>query len=230
MRALLIAASFVLTAGILAADTPQDRFRESADVLTDAMQMPEKGIPQDLLAKAQCMIIIPNLIKGAFIVGGEYGKGFAVCREPNGRGWTAPDAVKMEGGSLGFQWGGQSTDLVLLVMSKSGMRNLLRDKWEVGASASVAAGPVGRQASASSDYKMNAEILSYSHSKGLFAGVSLKGATIRPDTDTNRELYGPHVTRRAILNGQVPPPAAARPLLAKLDHYSFRSGTAGRTR
>ncbi len=230
MRALAITASFVLTAGILAADTPQDRLRESADVLGDAMQMPEKGIPQDLLAKAQCVVIIPNLIKGAFIVGGEYGKGFAVCRQPNGHGWTAPDGVKLTGGSLGFQWGGQSTDLVLLVMTRRGMRNLLQNEWQVGANASVAAGPVGRNAGASTDYKMNAEILSYSHSKGLFAGISLKGATIRADTDTNRELYGRHVSRRAILSGRVPAPPAARPLLSKLDHYSLRSGSAGRTR
>jgi lipid-binding SYLF domain-containing protein len=180
----------------------------------------DRGIPHDLFDKAQCVVIIPNLVKAAFVVGGEYGHGFAQCRNASGTGWSAPASMRVEGGSVGFQIGGSATDLVLLVMNQSGMNKLLGDKITLGADASVAAGPVGRSASAQTDLKMSAEILAWSRSKGLFAGVALNGATLRPDEKTDRELYGRALTNREILMGNVRPPAAADSLVAALDQYS----------
>ncbi|HEY2014505.1 MAG TPA: lipid-binding SYLF domain-containing protein [Bryobacteraceae bacterium] len=190
--------------------------------MTEIMGTPDKGIPQDLLAKAQCIIILPNMKKAAFVVGGEYGRGFAECRNSTGAGWGAPAAVRMEGGSVGFQIGGSSTDLVMLVMNQKGMNKLLGDKFTLGADASVAAGPVGRTANASTDVKMDAEILAWSRSKGLFAGVALKGATLRPDQDQNEELYGKKMSNREIIAGNVTAPASARPLINELEKYSVR--------
>ena len=230
MRALAIAASLIVTAGILAADTPQERLKESADVFSEVMQIPEKGIPQDLLAKAQCVVIIPNLKKAAFVVGGEYGRGFAECRNPNGRGWAAPAPVRTEGGSFGFQLGASSTDVILLVMNRHGMKELDQDKFTLGADASVAAGPVGREAEAKTDVRLDAEILAYSRSKGLFAGIALNGATLRPDRDEAAKLYGKEVTNREILKGEIPAPPSARPLIAQLDRYSTFSNGASPSR
>src|SRR5579862_7488018 len=190
MRGLALAASFVMAASILVAETPQERLADSARVFSEIMRTPDKGVPQDLLAKAQCVVIIPGLKKAAFVVGAEYGRGFAECRKMDGRGWGAPAAVRMEGGSVGFQLGASDTDMVLLVMNRHGMTKLTEDKFTLGADASVAAGPVGRTANASTDAEMSAEILAWSRSKGLFAGVSLNGATMRPDQDENEKLYG----------------------------------------
>jgi SH3 domain-containing YSC84-like protein 1 len=159
--------------------------------------------------------------KGAFIVGGEYGKGFATCRK-HGGGWGAPAAIKVEGGSFGFQIGGSEQDVLLLVMNESGMRRLLSDKFTLGGEASVAAGPVGREASAQTDAAMRAEMLSWSRSRGIFAGVSLQGATLRPDTDADRDLYGHSITNREILTTNVPAPAAAANLESLLDRNSMR--------
>jgi len=230
MKSLVIAVSLVLSAGALLADTPQERLKESADVFSEVMRIPEKGIPQDLLAKAQCVIIIPNMKKAAFVVGGEFGRGFAVCRNPRASGWTAPAPVRMEGGSVGFQLGASSTDLIMLVMNRHGMNQLLQDKFTLGADASVAAGPVGRTANAKTDVRLDAEILSYSRSKGLFAGVALNGATLRPDHDEDARLYGKNVTNAQILHGGVPAPPAAHPLVAELDRYSAVSGSAARSK
>jgi SH3 domain-containing YSC84-like protein 1 len=224
MRALLTATLVALATSVMMADTPQERLKESADVFSEVMKIPEKGIPQDLLAKAQCVIIIPNMKKAAFVVGGEFGRGFAECRKPNGMGWTAPAPVRMEGGSVGFQLGASSTDLIMLVMNKEGMNKLLQDKFTLGADASVAAGPVGRTANAKTDVRLDAEILSYSRSKGLFAGVALNGATLRPDRDEYAKLYGKDVTNREILDGKVSAPSSAHPLIAELDHYSATAG------
>ena len=224
MRALLTATLVVLATSVMMADTPQERLKESADVFSAVMKIPEKGIPQDLLAKAQCVIIIPNMKKAAFVVGGEFGRGFAECRKASGVGWTAPAPVRMEGGSVGFQLGASSTDLIMLVMNKEGMNKLLQDKFTLGADASVAAGPVGRTANAKTDVRLDAEILSYSRSKGLFAGVALNGATLRPDRDEYMKLYGKDVTNREILDGKVAAPASAHPLIAELDRYSVTTG------
>jgi lipid-binding SYLF domain-containing protein len=190
-------------------------------VLSEIMETPDKGIPQDLLAKAECVVIVPGMKKAAFVVGGEYGRGFVLCRT-GGKAWGAPAAVRMEGGSVGFQIGGSSTDLVMLVMNEKGMRKLLEDKFTLGADATVAAGPVGRNAAAGTNLKMDAEILAWSRSKGLFAGVALKGATLRPDQDENAELYSRKMGNREILMGNVPPPAAAKQLIAELERYAGR--------
>ena len=189
-----------------------DRLDASADTLTDLMQAKDKGVPQDLLNKAKCVVVIPGMKKAGFIVGAQYGRGFAVCRRASGRGWTAPAAMRMEGGSLGFQIGGSEQDVVLLVMNDGGMKHLLSDKFTLGADATVSAGPVGRDAQAETDAELHAEMLSYSRSRGIFAGVSVSGATLRPDNDTDRDLYGHAVTNREILTGDVKAPADARKL------------------
>jgi lipid-binding SYLF domain-containing protein len=209
-------------AAIAAAETATERLAVSADVFQEIMATPDKGIPQDLLAKAQCVIIVPGLKKGAFVVGGEFGKGFAECRHDDGFGWGAPAAVRVEGGSVGFQIGGSSTDVVMLVMNKRGMQKLLGDKFTLGADASVAAGPVGRTADASTDVRMDAEILAWSRAKGLFAGIALKGATLRNDLDVNFELYGRKMDNKEVLSGAVEPPATSLALRQALDKYSMR--------
>lgn len=222
MRHLTVALSLCMAASPILAETAQQRLKSSADVISDLMQTPEKGIPQDLLAKAECIIVIPGVKKAAFVVGGEFGKGFAECRNSSGTGWRAPAAVRLEGGSVGFQIGAVSTDLIMVVRNKHGMESLLSDKFTLGADVSAAAGPVGRSASADTDAKLNAEILAWSRAKGLFAGVSLKGATVRNDIDANEELYGKRLTNREILTGDMRAPSSAEPLVAALDRYSMR--------
>jgi lipid-binding SYLF domain-containing protein len=210
------------TAALAMAEGPNERLAASAAVFQEVMNTPDKGIPQDLLAKAQCVIVIPSMKKGAFVVGGEYGRGFAECRHADGTGWGAPGAIRVEGGSFGFQIGGSATDVVMLVMNQRGMDRLLGDKFTLGADASIAAGPVGRTANADTDARMTAEILAWSRAKGLFAGISLSGATLRPDTEVNAELYGHKIDNRAVLGGDVQPPAAAQELRTELDRYSMR--------
>ena len=187
-----------------------DRLDASADTLTDMMRASDKGIPQDLIDKARCVVVIPGMKKAGFIFGAEEGRGFAVCRRHGGSGWSAPAAMRAEGGSFGFQIGASDTDVVLLVMNDGGMKHLLSDKFTLGGDASVAAGPIGRDVTAQTDAMMHAEMLSYSRSHGLFAGISLKGATLRPDGETNRELYGRDATNREILTGDFKTPAVAR--------------------
>lgn len=226
MKGLALAACFgacSMLCAPLMADTPQERLSDSAHVFSEIMATPDKGIPQDLLDKAQCVIIVPSMKKAAFVVGDEYGKGFATCRNSSGTGWGAPTAMKLEGGSVGFQICGSATDVVMLVMNRRGMEKLLGDKFTLGADASIAAGPVGRTAAANTDVKLNAEILAWSRAKGLFAGISLNGATLRPDKDVNNELYGRPLTSREIINTNVAVPASAHPLIAELDRYSSRS-------
>jgi SH3 domain-containing YSC84-like protein 1 len=185
-----------------------DRLDASADTLTDMMRASDKGIPHDLLDKAHCVVVVPGMKKAGFIFGAKYGRGFAVCRR-GGSGWSAPASMRVEGGSVGFQIGASETDVVLLVMNDGGMKHLLSNKFTIGGEATAAAGPVGRDASAQTDAMMHAEMLSYSRSRGLFAGISLEGATLRPDEETNRELYGRDTTNREILTGDVNTPAVA---------------------
>ena len=187
-----------------------DRLDASADMLTDMMRASDKGIPQDLLDKARCVVVVPGMKKAGFIIGAKYGRGFAVCRRHGGSGWGAPAAMRVEGGSVGFQIGASETDVVLLVMNDGGMKHLLSDKFTLGGEATAAAGPIGRDASAQTDAMMNAEMLSYSRSRGLFAGISLEGATLRQDGETNREIYGRDATNREILSGDFTTPAVAR--------------------
>jgi len=222
MRKALVTIAALCFSSLGFADTAAERLEESARIMHEIMATPDQGIPQDLLNKAYCVVIIPSLKKGAFVVGGQYGKGFTICRRSAAMGWGAPGAVRVEGGSFGFQIGGSSTDVVMLVMNEHGMRDLDKDKVTLGGDASIAAGPVGRTATANTDAYMTAEILSWSRTKGLFAGVSLSGASLRPDRDSNRDLYGEKLDNRQILMTDRQPPAAARALIAELDKYSMR--------
>jgi len=186
-----------------------DRLDAAADTLNDMMKASDKGIPQDLMDKARCVVVVPGMKKAGFILGAKYGRGFAVCRRAGGSGWSAPAAMRVEGGSVGFQIGASDTDVVLLVMNEGGMRHLLADKFTIGGEATAAAGPIGRDASAQTDAVMNAEMLSYSRSHGLFAGISLEGATLRADGEADRELYNRDATNREILTGDFHTPGAA---------------------
>ncbi len=222
MRLTYIALLLATGSLLHAAGDAAKRLDDSAEMLTDIMSAPDKGIPQDLLEKAQCIVVVPGLKKGAFIVGAKYGKGFMLCRKASGVGWSAPAAIRIEGGSFGFQIGGSETDVVMLVNSESGAKKLLASKFTLGADASVAAGPVGRTSSAETDAQLHAEILTYSRARGIFAGISLQGATLRPDEDWNRELYGSALTNKEIVMGTTPAPPAAAKLLGVLDKYSSR--------
>ena len=199
----------------------EERLDDSASLVSEIMAAPDKGIPQDLLNRAQCIVLVPGLKKGAIIIGGKYGRGFAMCRRGS-QGWGAPAAIRIEGGSIGFQLGGSSSDVVLLVMNERGMRKLENDKFTIGADATAALGPVGRNASAQTDAMMHAEILSWSRSRGVFAGISLDGATLRNDLDSNQAMYGKRWTNRQILNSGAAPPATASKLLSELNKYSAR--------
>jgi len=214
-----IFAVLVLAASVASADELSEsakRLDLSATVLEEIMQSPDKSIPQDLLAKAHCAVIVPGVKKGAFFVGGKYGKGCITCRTKDGKGWTAPGTVRMEGASLGFQFGGSESDVILLVMNERGAERLLSSKFTLGAEAAVAAGPVGRDAKAETDALLTAEILSWSRSRGAFAGVSLSGSTLREDLDDNRALYGRTLENKEIVVGELPAPEAAKKLLAVL--------------
>lgn len=215
----------VLSTGMLfAGENAAERLRESASVMKEIMQTPDKAIPQELLQSSQCVVIVPGMKKAAFIIGAKYGKGFILCRKASGVGWSAPAAIMVEGGSFGFQIGGSETDVVMLVMNKRGVEKLLSSKFTLGADASVAAGPVGRSATAQTDIQLHAEILSYSRSRGLFAGVALNGATLRPDEGTNKELYGSEVTNREIVTGtKTRKSVAGTTLTADMDKFSLRN-------
>jgi len=201
----------------------KERLDDAGTVFSEIMATPDKTIPQDLLNKSHCIILVPGLKKGGFVVAAKYGRGFVTCRGASGSGWGAPGAVRIEGGSVGLQIGVSSTDLVLLVMNERGMKRLLTSKFTLGGEASVAAGPVGRDATAQTDALMTAEILSWSRSHGVFAGVSLDGSTLRNDIDVNAELYGQRWGNKQILNSGLHPPAAAAKLIAALNKYSPRA-------
>ena len=194
-------------------------------MLSEIMATPDKGIPQDLLEKAHCIVIVPELKTAAFVFGGKYGKGYLSCRNTTRAAWSAPGAVRIEGGSVGFQIGASSTDLIMLVMNERGADKLLSSQFTLGAEASVAAGPVGRTAAAQTDAQMHADILSWSRSRGLFAGVALEGATLRQDLDDNAALYGKALENRQIVTTGVRAPAAAGKLLELLNRYSASERT-----
>jgi SH3 domain-containing YSC84-like protein 1 len=198
------------------------RLVASADTITEMMRASDKGIPQDLLYKSYCVVVVPGMKKAGFIVGAQYGRGFASCH--HAVGWSAPAAIRVEGGSVGFQIGATETDVILLVMNYTGMQHLLSDKFTIGGDATGAAGPIGRDLSAQTDVRLNAEMLSYSRTHGLFVGISLKGATLRPDPSTDRELYGRDVTNRDILDGDFPAPAGARRFQRTLNGESVIRG------
>jgi lipid-binding SYLF domain-containing protein len=217
-----LAVSALIAPAVFAATEADKRLDAAADLMTDMMQASDKGVPQDLLNRAECVILVPGLKKAGFVFGAKYGRGFAVCRHASGAGWTAPAAIRIEGGSIGFQIGVSEQDVLLLVMNTNGMKHLLSNKFTVGAEATAAAGPVGRDASAQTDAVMRAELLSYSRSRGLFAGISVQGATLRPDADANEEMYGKAIENRTILTTPVAPPAAAAKLETLMNRNSAR--------
>jgi SH3 domain-containing YSC84-like protein 1 len=226
---LLLVALLAFTPLMAQDNEPAKRLTEAAAVFTEIMAATDTSIPEDLLAKAHCIVIVPGLKTAAFVFGAKYGKGYLSCRNSSGKGWSAPGTVRIEGGSVGFQIGGSSTDLIMLVMSERGADKLLASKFTLGAEGSVAAGPVGRTATAQTDAQMRADILSWSRSQGLFAGVSLQGATLRQDLDDNATLYGKKLENREIVTSGVRPPQAAAPLLALLNRQSPREGQSGST-
>jgi lipid-binding SYLF domain-containing protein len=212
-------AGLALVLPALASDRDDDlgRIQKATRVFHEIMTTPDKGIPRDLLEKAKCVAIIPGEEKLAFIFGGNYGKGLATCRTADG--WSAPMFVAVGGGSVGFQIGGSFTDVVMLFMNDHALQSLMSDKFKIGADATVAAGPVGRQASANTDIKLNAEILSYSRSKGIFAGASVDGAVVQADHSGDKAMYGHDVTHQEILDGKIAVPESARRLVADLGRY-----------
>lgn len=224
MRMILMATMAILPL-LAKVSEPVKRLDEAAAVLSEIMGAADRGIPEELLANAHCIVIVPNLKTAAFVVGGKYGKGFLSCRNKGGVGWSAPGTVRIEGGSVGFQIGGSETDLVMLVMNERGIDKLLSSKFTLGAEGSVAAGPVGRTATAQTDAQMHAEILSWSRSQGLFAGLALEGATLRQDLDDNAVLYGKKLENRQIVMTRVRTPKAALKLITLLNRYSARKRT-----
>jgi len=201
-------------------DEVNKRLEEAASVFSEITAAPDKGIPQDTLEKAHCAVIVPGMKKGAFIVGAQYGKGFVTCR--SGGGWSAPAAIKMEGGSFGLQIGGSETDVVMLVMNERGAQKLMESQFTLGGEGEVAAGPVGRTATAETDAKLHAEMLSWSRSRGVFAGISLKSATLRSYQEDNEALYGKKMDTKEVINGKVPTTPAGRRLTDMLGKYAFR--------
>jgi len=222
----LVVVTLVICLGsfVLAADEEtktskaSDRVQAAADVLNQIQSAPDSGIPQDILGKAECVAVVPSMLKGGFIVGGKYGRGLASCRTP--KGWSAPAFFTVKGGSVGFQIGGQAVDLVMLIMNNEGMQHLLSSQVALGADASVAAGPVGRHAEGNTDWKMRAQVLTYSRARGVFAGVSLNGAVLKQDKDSTREFYGHMVTFKASLTGEVEAPVAANAFLTTLAKWA----------
>src|SRR5512142_2055873 len=225
MKNLILIAAVALTPLMAKDKEPAQRLDAAAAVFSEVMGTPDKGIPQEMLEHAHCIVIVPELKTAAFIVGGKYGKGVLSCRNKVGPGWSAPGTVRIEGGSVGFQIGGSSTDLIMLVMSERGADKLLESKFTLGAEASVAGGPVGRTVTAQTDAQMHADILSWSRTQGLFAGVALEGATLRQDLDDNATLYGKPLLNRDIVTKGVRPPAAAAKLLDLLNQHSAKERT-----
>jgi lipid-binding SYLF domain-containing protein len=208
MRPLLLAGLFVLSNGCLWAGTGHEdsieRLQMSSNVLHSIIESPDKGIPEEVLSSAKCIVVVPHLVKGGFIIGGEHGRGIATCRTATG--WSAPAFISVGGGSWGLQIGVEGVDLVMLVMNDRGFQHLLSSKFQIGGDASASAGPVGRHASADTDWKLNSEILTYSRSKGLFAGITLNGAVVEQDSDSTRAIYGRDRSFRTILSGRIPAP------------------------
>jgi lipid-binding SYLF domain-containing protein len=199
----------------------QKRVQEADRVLREIMDVPDKGIPQDLMDKAHCVAIVPSMKQGGFIVGAKYGKGVLMCRKAHG-GWKGPATVRVEGGSFGLQIGGGEVDVVLLIMNASGAEKIMKSQFKIGGEAGAMAGPVGRTVQAETDAYMRAEILGYSRSRGVFAGIALSGSTLREDLDDNEALYGSRMTSQEILDqGRAPAPNAAKPLIGTLNRYSM---------
>jgi lipid-binding SYLF domain-containing protein len=222
-KCVLLAICLLVGLASFAQKKEEDRLKESYSVLKEILGTPDKGIPRDLLNKAECVVVYPSVKKGAFIVGGEYGRGAITCRKGDDfRGpWSAPAMFALEGGSVGFQIGGEATDFVLLVMNEKGANSVMSSKIKLGADASAAAGPVGRTTSAETDVVMKAEILSWSRARGVFGGVSLEGSTLRSDDGANKNLYGKELSAKQIVReGKVQTPASGKPLIQLLQKTS----------
>jgi lipid-binding SYLF domain-containing protein len=202
-----------------------DRLDSATQVMHEIMRAPDNGIPEEVLEHARCVAVVPHMIKGGFVFGAKGGKGVATCRTPNG--WSAPAFITISGGSWGLQIGVEAIDLVLIIQNEKGVQRLLSSNFHVGADASAAAGPVGRHAEAGTDWKMDTEILTYSRAKGVFAGLTLEGASIRQDSDSRRAIYGHGVTTRSLLLGKVAAPAVAQPFLAEIHSAKAQAVTEG---
>ncbi len=225
MRLISVTIALALGCTVLAAaeeNKTSQRLGDAAALFGEIMSAPDKAIPQDLLDRSECIVLVPGMMKGAFVFGGKYGRGFALCRQAGGQGWGPPAAMRIEGGSFGLQVGFSSSDVVLLVMNERGMKRLTTSKFTIGADATAALGPVGRNATAQTDALMTAEILSWSRSRGVFAGASLDGATMRNDLDENKAMYGHKWTGKQILNSGAKMPEAAGKLISELNKYSLR--------
>jgi len=222
--ALALLFTSILTAQNPSADTNK-RLETAGAVFDEVMQIADRAVPQKLLDKSECLVIVPGLKKGAFIFGAKYGRGFVSCRAKSGVGWGAPAAIRVEGGSFGLQIGGSETDVIMLVMNNRGVERLMKSKFTMGGDASVAAGPVGRTATAETDAMLTAEILTWSRSRGVFAGVSLQGATLRPDKDVNQEMYGQPWLTQDVVNSGLQGPPSAKVLLDSLNRYSSRKAS-----
>ena len=221
MKSFPVVTSLLLTCAFVASaqeQTPDHRLRSAADVFREVMASPDKGIPRGLLERAECVVIVPGMKKAAFIVGGDYGKGYAVCRQTNGM-FGSPDPVALSGGSFGPQLGVDSTDVILLIMNEKGLNHLISDKFKVGGDAAAALGPVGRDAAADTDASLRAEILSWSRTHGLFAGISLNGTVVAHDKGETEKLYGREYSGRELIRGNVPPPPASSDLDNELNAY-----------
>jgi SH3 domain-containing YSC84-like protein 1 len=207
-----------------ARDKEVERVQAAGTVIDEIMSAPDKGIPQEILTSARCVAVVPTLLKGGFVLGASYGKGVASCRTTSG--WSAPAFFRVEGGSIGLQIGGQAVDLVMVIMNDAGMQQLLASKFKLGADASVSAGPVGRHAEGMTDWKMRAQVLTYSRARGVFAGLTLNGASIRQDKDATRDFYGHMISFKSLLTGVTPVPAEAQPFVTALSKNTAAESTA----
>lgn len=214
--------SAVLAMPLFAQKDADARLKAATEDLHEMMNASDSGIPQDLISKASCVVVVPNQKSGGFVVGVQYGKGFFTCRKPSGVGWSAPGSLRISGGKFGFLIGGQETDVIMLVMNSKGMEHLLSSHFKIGGEAAAAAGPVGRSSTAMTDAQMNAEILTYSRSRGAFAGLELAGDAVTEDSEANRELYGKDISNKEILSSNPPTPEIAKPLIHTLDRISSR--------
>ena len=228
LLSLTVCAAFIVAIASFAwsedREVEADRVKAAADVLNEIMAAPDKGIPQEIMDSAKCVGVVPSLKKGGFVFGAEYGKGVASCRNANG--WSAPAPFTVAGGSWGLQIGGEAVDLVMLIMNDKGMDSLLSSKFKLGADASVAAGPVGRHVEGETDWKMKAEVLTYSRARGIFAGLTVNGAVIEQDHDSTRAFYGGNPSFRSILKGTVPAPSGSEPFLAAMKKFAEQAQTA----
>lgn len=212
----------LLAMPLLAQKDADARLKAATEDLHEMMNASDAGIPQDLISKASCVVVVPNQKSGGFIIGGQYGKGFFTCRKPSGVGWSAPGALRVSGGKFGLLIGGQETDVIMLIMNARGMEHLLSSKFKIGGEVAAAAGPVGRSSTAMTDAQMKAEILTYSRSRGVFAGLELAGDAVTEDGDANKELYGKAISNKEILASNPPVPEIAKPLIHTLDRISSR--------